>query len=118
MQAGEICCRLPVSLPGRRKLIEGMLAEEDLDLFLVDIGGGKPCKYINVAEILFDACSAVGNNELRIPVNLPGSSVTGGFAVHIKMRNLKHIGSSAGSWTPISGSPYLLGEDGSWNSVV
>lgn len=111
---GEICCRLPASLPSRQKLIEGMLEEDDLCLFVVDVGGGKPYRHIDVTESLFGCTGVI--NELRIPVNLPDLATTGEITVHIKMRNLKHIGSSTKRWTSISGSPYLLREDGSWSS--
>ena len=108
---GEILCRLPVNLEPRKNLIHKMLEQSDLVVEL----GGNCCEYVNAEKSLKYVRPGV---ELSIPVTLyelPGATLSSPpifpAKVQIKMRNLSRNTSSTLShgWSPISGSPYMLG---------
>jgi hypothetical protein len=106
--AGEILCRLPVDLPARQNLIDGMLKESDLNLFMVQYSG-RGEQLIHVAESLRNVRPG---HELRIivkPSVLPTNA--GRIDAQIKMRNLGRDACALPRWSPISGSPYVLQED-------
>jgi hypothetical protein len=103
---GTICCRLPIDLTARRRLLETMLTESNLFMVnLVDRNTEPPI--IVVTESLQ---GALLDRELHIPVELRGLPEEGEVAVQIKMKGFGQDGRDATNWTHISGSPYIARE--------
>ena len=108
IQAGEILCRLPTDLTARQNLVDAMLQETDLNLFMVEYDGksGKTQVPIPVGSTLRSLRSTA---ELCFHVQLGNMPVTEEVMIHVKMRMLNRLEAQFSVWLPISGSPYRGG---------
>lgn len=108
IQAGEILCRLPTDLTARQNLVDAMLQETDLNLFMVEYNGksGKTQVPIPVGSTLRSLRSTA---ELCFHVQLGNMPVTEDVMIHVKMRMLNRLEAQFSVWLPISGSPYRVG---------
>jgi len=102
---GEILCRLPVHLEARQSVIDKILEETDLNLFVIEFGDGRR-EHVDVSSLN----GVHSGDDIHIPVIL--NELPDKAEVQIKMRNSSWTQNTRSlesrGWSRISGSPYTL----------
>jgi len=102
---GEILCRLPVNLEARQSVIDKILEETELNLFVIEFGDGRR-EHVDVSSLN----GVHSGDDIHIPVIL--NELPDKAEVQIKMRNSSWTQNTRSlesrGWSRISGSPYTL----------